>query len=49
MRLKDGRELSSRNDMRGTDFDPMKADDYLGNCKSNAVREVMLRRACAPA
>lgn len=38
VRLKDGRTFSSRNDMRGTERNPAKAEDYLGKFRRNAGR-----------
>ena len=40
VRLKNGSTLSSRNDMRGTERNPMKAEDYLGKFRGNARRRL---------
>lgn len=40
VRLKDGRSFSSRNDMRGTERNPMKAEDYRAKFRSNAGRRL---------
>ena len=38
--LKDGRVLTSRNDMRGTQRNPARDDDYLGKFRSNVGRRM---------
>lgn len=43
--LKDGRTLSNRNDMRGTQRNPACDEDYLGKFRSNAGRRMPAKTA----
>ncbi len=40
VQLRDGREFRSRNDMRGTERNPMKTEDYLNKFRQNARKMI---------